>query len=251
MHDGLIETIRSSDDPGDAWSRRRLGRTRVLGHPDQRPVGTFVLQSRPDRRAGRGDRPGPGRAGNGPALPDPDHRARAIICCMACGRSPPPARRLPMSPRESWASISKGPFISERDGYRGAHPAASIRDPDWSLFQELQKASGGRIVLMTLAPERAGAIEFIRRATAAGVVDRTGAHGRRWRDDSGRDRGRRQAEHAPGQRHRVASFPGIPTRSGSRPASTTLWPRSSPTAITSTWRRCACWRGPRGRRTPF
>jgi N-acetylglucosamine-6-phosphate deacetylase len=64
----------------------------------------------------------------------------------------------------------EGPFISERDGYRGAHPAASILDPDWSLFQELQVASGRRIVLMTLAPERIGAIDFIRRATAAGVV---------------------------------------------------------------------------------
>ena len=49
-------------------------------------------------------------------------------------------------------------------------PPVSIRDPDWSLFQELQEASGGRIVLMTLAPERTGAIEFIRRATSAGVV---------------------------------------------------------------------------------
>ena len=75
----------------------------------------------------------------------------------------------------------EGPFISERDGYRGAHPAAAIRDPDWGLFQELQDASGGRIVLMTLAPERAGAIEFIRRATAAGSGDRPGTHGRRWR----------------------------------------------------------------------
>ena len=64
----------------------------------------------------------------------------------------------------------EGPFISERDGYRGAHPAGSIRDPDWTLFHELHEASGGRIVLMTLAPERIGAIEFIRRATTAGVV---------------------------------------------------------------------------------
>ena len=64
----------------------------------------------------------------------------------------------------------EGPFISELDGYRGAHPAGSVRDPDWSLFEELQEASGGRIVLMTLAPERAGALEFIRRATSAGVV---------------------------------------------------------------------------------
>ena len=64
----------------------------------------------------------------------------------------------------------EGPFISEREGYRGAHAAEWIRDPDWSMLQELQEASGGRIVLMTLAPERIGAIEFIRRATAAGVV---------------------------------------------------------------------------------
>ena len=64
----------------------------------------------------------------------------------------------------------EGPFLSELDGYRAPTPPASIRDPDWSLFERLQEAAGGRIVLMTLAPERNGAIEFIRRATAAGVV---------------------------------------------------------------------------------
>jgi N-acetylglucosamine-6-phosphate deacetylase len=64
----------------------------------------------------------------------------------------------------------EGPFLSERDGYRGAHPAGAIRDPDWSLFRQFQEAAGGRIVLMTIAAERAGAIEFIRRATTAGVV---------------------------------------------------------------------------------
>jgi len=64
----------------------------------------------------------------------------------------------------------EGPFISELDGYRGAHPASAIRDPDWELFQELQQAAGDRIALMTLAPERTGSIEFIRRATSCGVV---------------------------------------------------------------------------------
>jgi N-acetylglucosamine-6-phosphate deacetylase len=64
----------------------------------------------------------------------------------------------------------EGPFISEQEGYRGAHPAAAIRDPDWDLFQELQEAAGGRIVLITLAPERSGAIGFIRDAVGAGVV---------------------------------------------------------------------------------
>jgi N-acetylglucosamine-6-phosphate deacetylase len=64
----------------------------------------------------------------------------------------------------------EGPFLSESNGYRGAHPKEDVRDPDWSLFEELQAASGHRIVLMTLAPERPGSIEFIRRATAAGVT---------------------------------------------------------------------------------
>ncbi|HKI19437.1 MAG TPA: N-acetylglucosamine-6-phosphate deacetylase, partial [Isosphaeraceae bacterium] len=64
----------------------------------------------------------------------------------------------------------EGPFLSERDGYRGAHPVASIRDPDWELFQEFQSAASGRIILITLASERPGSLEFIRRATGMGVV---------------------------------------------------------------------------------
>lgn len=64
----------------------------------------------------------------------------------------------------------EGPYIAPADGYRGAHPLDAVRDPDWSEFEALQEAAGGRIALMTLAPERPGAIEFIRKATAAGVV---------------------------------------------------------------------------------
>ena len=64
----------------------------------------------------------------------------------------------------------EGPFLSERDGYRGAHPIDAIRDPNWELFQELQAASGQRIVLITLAPERPGGIAFIRQAVASGIV---------------------------------------------------------------------------------
>jgi N-acetylglucosamine-6-phosphate deacetylase len=64
----------------------------------------------------------------------------------------------------------EGPFISERDGYRGAHPIDAICDPDWGFFQDLQEASGRRIVLITLAPERSGAIAFICKAVESGVV---------------------------------------------------------------------------------
>jgi N-acetylglucosamine-6-phosphate deacetylase len=64
----------------------------------------------------------------------------------------------------------EGPSISEVDGYRGAHPLGAVRGPDWAEFEELREASGGRIAIVTLAPERPGAIGFIARATAEGVV---------------------------------------------------------------------------------
>jgi len=64
----------------------------------------------------------------------------------------------------------EGPFLSPCEGYRGAHPADALRDPDTDLFDELQDASGGRIVLLTLAPERPGAVELITRARRSGVV---------------------------------------------------------------------------------
>lgn len=64
----------------------------------------------------------------------------------------------------------EGPYISSLDGPRGAHPREHTRDPDWDEFQHIQELSGGRILYITLAPERAGATEFIRKAVAAGVV---------------------------------------------------------------------------------
>jgi N-acetylglucosamine-6-phosphate deacetylase len=64
----------------------------------------------------------------------------------------------------------EGPFLSERDGYRGAHPLDAIRDPDWDVHRQLQDAAGGRIILTTLAPERTGAIAFIRKAVEAGLI---------------------------------------------------------------------------------
>src|SRR5579871_5882344 len=63
-----------------------------------------------------------------------------------------------------------GPYLSSEDGPRGAHPREHTRDPDWDEFQRLQEASGGRIRLCTLAPERAGALPFIEKLTASGVT---------------------------------------------------------------------------------
>jgi N-acetylglucosamine-6-phosphate deacetylase len=64
----------------------------------------------------------------------------------------------------------EGPYISSEDGPRGAHPLQWTRDPDWDEFQRFQEAAGGRIKLCTLAPERTGAIPFIEKLTASGVV---------------------------------------------------------------------------------
>ncbi|MCK5849575.1 MAG: amidohydrolase family protein [Kiritimatiellae bacterium] len=64
----------------------------------------------------------------------------------------------------------EGPYISPVDGPRGAHPKEHVRPPDWDEFQHLQEVSGGRIKYVTLAPEVEGAIEFIGKAVASGVV---------------------------------------------------------------------------------
>jgi N-acetylglucosamine-6-phosphate deacetylase len=64
----------------------------------------------------------------------------------------------------------EGPYISAEDGPRGAHPRQHIRQPDWNEFQGWQEAAGGRIKLVTLAPELDGALEFIERLVKTKVV---------------------------------------------------------------------------------
>jgi N-acetylglucosamine-6-phosphate deacetylase len=79
----------------------------------------------------------------------------------------------------------EGPYISADDGPRGAHPKAHVRGPDWDEFRRWQDAAGGRIRLVTLAPEHDGALPFIEMLTAAGVVvaiGHTAATGARIRD---------------------------------------------------------------------
>jgi len=64
----------------------------------------------------------------------------------------------------------EGPYISPLDGPRGAHPRQHVRNPDWDEFRRLQEAAEGRIRLVTLAPELDGAVAFIEKLTASGVV---------------------------------------------------------------------------------
>ena len=63
----------------------------------------------------------------------------------------------------------EGPYISSEDGPRGAHDLQFVRNPDLTEFEEWQKAADGHISMVTLAPEREGALEFIRKVTETGV----------------------------------------------------------------------------------
>jgi N-acetylglucosamine-6-phosphate deacetylase len=64
----------------------------------------------------------------------------------------------------------EGPYIGSDDGPRGAHPLEHVRDPNWNEFRAFQEAAGGRIRIVTLAPERPGALLFIEQLTESGVV---------------------------------------------------------------------------------
>ena len=89
------------------------------------------------------------------------HGVRAIA--QACDANPEINRRV-------LGIHLEGPWISAEEGYRGAHPAQHARTPSWSEFEALQRASGSRIVLVTLAPEWPGSLKFIAALAEAGVV---------------------------------------------------------------------------------
>lgn len=64
----------------------------------------------------------------------------------------------------------EGPSISADDGARGAHPVAALRDPDPGELQDWLGAAGDLLRIVTLGPERPGSCDYIRAATAAGVL---------------------------------------------------------------------------------
>ena len=64
----------------------------------------------------------------------------------------------------------EGPYISAEDGPRGAHPLEHVREPDWDEFQRWQDIAEGQITIVTLAPEKKGAIRFIEKLVANGIV---------------------------------------------------------------------------------
>jgi N-acetylglucosamine-6-phosphate deacetylase len=66
----------------------------------------------------------------------------------------------------------EGPYINLK--YKGAQPEWGIRDPNLDECRELIEAAGGRIKIMTLAPELPSGLELIRMLTSAGVAASVG-----------------------------------------------------------------------------
>lgn len=64
----------------------------------------------------------------------------------------------------------EGPYLSPEAGFRGAHPAEKMKAPDLSEFKRLQDAAGGKIRIVTLAPEWPGSDRFISEVVGQGVV---------------------------------------------------------------------------------
>lgn len=62
----------------------------------------------------------------------------------------------------------EGPFLSYAK--RGAQAAENLHLPDTAMFRRLNEASGGRVRLVTVAPEEDGAIPFIREVSACCTV---------------------------------------------------------------------------------
>jgi N-acetylglucosamine-6-phosphate deacetylase len=89
------------------------------------------------------------------------HALRTLAA--ACENTPDIAPRIP-------GIHVEGPYITTEDGARGAHPRRHCRPPDWDEFQQFQEAAGGRVRILTMSPEYANSLDFIRRVTASGVL---------------------------------------------------------------------------------
>ena len=63
----------------------------------------------------------------------------------------------------------EGPWLSPEPGFRGAHPPGPMHAPSLAEFERLRSAAGGRIKLITVAPEWPGSAECIAAITRAGV----------------------------------------------------------------------------------
>ena len=66
----------------------------------------------------------------------------------------------------------EGPWLAAE--YKGAHPPALLCDPEPAAVSELLDAGRGAVRMVTLAPERAGALDAVRLLAGRGVVAAVG-----------------------------------------------------------------------------
>jgi N-acetylglucosamine-6-phosphate deacetylase len=68
----------------------------------------------------------------------------------------------------------EGPFLNPTPGYAGCHPAAAMVLPDPALLERIVAGVASPIRLLTIAPERSGAIAVILWAARRGIVTAMG-----------------------------------------------------------------------------
>lgn len=69
-----------------------------------------------------------------------------------------------------WGIHLEGPFISPKEGFKGAHDEQYVKAPNWELFSKFQEAAGGKIRLVTIAPEWEGSCSFIEKCRDHGII---------------------------------------------------------------------------------
>ena len=84
-----------------------------------------------------------GRLGNRADLSDAHHGPVRLVCSWFADDRP--GVRIGCGNRQarSLGIHIEGPWISERDGYRGAHPLEAVRDPDWDEFRRFRMRPAG------------------------------------------------------------------------------------------------------------
>jgi N-acetylglucosamine-6-phosphate deacetylase len=124
--------------------------------------------------------------GAGAAFPDGDVEAalRAVRFHRAHGTTTMVASLVAAGPEELLKTVDglgalvvdgelagvhlEGPWLAE--GRCGAHDPRQLRDPDPAELDRLLRAGGGVVRMVTLAPERAGGLDAVRRIVDAGAV---------------------------------------------------------------------------------
>jgi len=75
----------------------------------------------------------------------------------------------------------EGPFLSPTEGFRGCHPKEAMIPASIAVFDHLQEVATLPIVIVTVAPERPHALNFIKTMSKRGIVCALGQSLKRWR----------------------------------------------------------------------